>query len=175
MDRQFFETGLTPEEFIARMGANRPKFEQLLAECTLDDAQQRALAASPPWHVLVIAEEWSGDVVYNLPVLICAARAAGWRVRIFYRDQHPDLILPYRKDGLYHSIPVFVFFDDDFNEVANWIERPAVATRTIDEESLALRRRLREEHKAAWRQAALDEFVQLAQGPSQGLTQSPEA
>jgi hypothetical protein len=110
---------------------------------------------------MVIAEEWSGDVVYNLPVLIGAARAAGWPVRIFSRDRNPELILPYRKDGLYHSIPVFVFYDADFNEVGHWVERPTVATRTIDEESLALRRRLREEHKAAWRQAMLTELIDL--------------
>lgn len=161
MDKQFFETGLTPDEFIVRMGANRPKFEQLLAECALDDEQRQALAASTVAHVLVIAEEWSGDVLFNLPVLICAARAAGWQVRIFSRDQHPELILPYRKEGLYHSIPVFVFYDADFNETAHWIERPAIATKVIDEESLALRRRLREEHKTAWRQATLDEFITM--------------
>jgi hypothetical protein len=69
--------------------------------------------------------------------------------------------LPYRKDGLYHSIPVFVFYDADFKEVARWIERPAEATRVIDEESLKLRRRLREENKAAWQQATVGELTGL--------------
>lgn len=162
MDHNFFETGLTPSQFIAGLGANRQKFEQLLAECVLSDDQRRDLASQPKYNVLVIAEPWSGDVLYNLPVLLCAARAADWNVRIFHRDEHPDLIKPYRKEGLYHSIPVFVFFDQDFNEVASWIERPAVATKLIDEESLALRRRLREEHKSAWRQATLDELLELS-------------
>jgi hypothetical protein len=161
MDQRFYETGLTTDQFIAQLGANREKFEQLLAECVLDDEQRRALADSPAYNVLVIAEPWSGDVLYNLPVLLCTAAATGWSVRIFRRDEHPELIMPYRKDGLYLSIPVFVFYDAEFNEVANWIERPAVATKTIDDESLALRRRLREEHKAAWRQATLAELLTL--------------
>ena len=161
MDQRLYETGLTTDQFIAQLGANREKFEQLLAECVLDDEQRRALADSPAYNVLVIAEPWSGDVLYNLPVLLCTAAAAGWSVRIFRRDEHPELIMPYRKDGLYLSIPVFVFYDAEFNEVANWIERPAVATKTIDDESLALRRRLREEHKAAWRQATLAELLTL--------------
>jgi hypothetical protein len=163
MDRKFFETGLTPEQFSVRMGDNRARFEQLLAECALNDEQRRALAAAPQFNVMVIAEEWSGDVLYNLPVLLCVASVAGWNVRIFHRDQYPELIRPYRKEGLYHSIPVFVFFDTAFNEVANWIERPAIATKIIEEESLALRRRLREEYKTVWRQAALDEILDLTQ------------
>jgi hypothetical protein len=71
------------------------------------------------------------------------------------------LILPYRKDGLYHSIPVFVFYDKDFNELGHWIERPAIATQVTDDESLQLRRRLREEHKADWRKATMTEFLDM--------------
>ena len=108
-------------------------------------------------HVMVIAEPWSGDVMFNLPPLIRFAQAAQWQVRIFLRDSYPDLIQPYLKDGLYQSIPVFVFFDKNFKEMGNWIERPAIATKTIDEESLKLRRRLREENKDSWRAATIDE------------------
>ena len=111
--------------------------------------------------VMVIAEPWSGDGLYYFPVLIRMAEEAGWEVRIFRRDSYPELILPYRKDGLYHSIPVYVFYDAEFNEVAHWIERPAEATRVIDDESLKLRRRLREEYKAEWRQQTIKELVEL--------------
>jgi hypothetical protein len=110
---------------------------------------------------MVIAEDWSGDVLYNLPVLFRMATEAGWNVRIFKRDSHPDLILPYRKDGLYHSIPVFVFFDENFKEIGNWVERPALATKVIDEESLNLRRRLREENKVVWREETIKELLDL--------------
>lgn len=161
MDRALFETGLTSAEFIALMGDNRERFERLLADCKLDEAQRQRLADMPAFNVLVIAEPWSGDVLYNLPVLLCLADAAGWQVRIFRRDEHPELILPYRKDGLYRSIPVFVFFDEAFEEVGNWIERPQIATQRIDEESLALRRRLREENQAAWREATLEELLRI--------------
>ena len=89
------------------------------------------------------------------------AEKAGWEVRIFRRDKYPDLIQPYRKDGLYQSIPVFAFYDAEFKELGHWIERPAEATRVIDEESLMLRRRLREEHKADWRHKTIEELIEL--------------
>jgi hypothetical protein len=31
-------------------------------------------------------------------------------------------------NGPYQSIPVFVFFDEDFNEIGHWIERPKSVT-----------------------------------------------
>jgi hypothetical protein len=163
LDREFFEKGKTPEQFLAGYGDNRVRFEQLLAESTLDKAQiQKARSLPRDLNVLVIAEPWSGDVLYNLPPLLRLAETAGWQVRIFHRDQYPELILPYRKDGLYHSIPVIIFYDQDFNELTHWIERPEQATRTIDEESLKLRRRLREEHKDEWRKATFDELFNLS-------------
>jgi hypothetical protein len=163
LERELFDQGKTVDEFLAGFGDSRARFEQLLNESALSEEQQQAAKKLPrDLKVLVIAEPWSGDVLYNLPPLIRLAQAAGWEVRIFNRDRYPDLILPYRKDGLYHSIPVFVFYDQDFNELANWIERPTEATRLIDEESLKLRRRLREENKVAWRQATFAELFSLA-------------
>jgi len=163
LDKEFFLKGKTVQEFLAGFGDNRAKFEQLLKERALSEEQQRDARGLPRGlNVLVIAEPWSGDVMYFLPPLIHLAEAAGWKLRSFHRDQYPELILPYRKDGLYHSIPVFVFYDQDFNELAHWIERPAEATRLIDEESLKLRRRLREEHKIEWREAAISELVHIA-------------
>lgn len=160
MDRPFFERGELPAEFIAGMGDSRGRFEELLAAVQL--APDQTLSGSAVRNVLVIAEPWSGDVLYNLPPLLKMAEAAGWQVRIFRRDAYPDLIQPYLKDGLYRSIPVFVFYDADFNELAHWVERPAEATRVIDEESLKLRRRLRAEHEADWRQETLKELNALA-------------
>ena len=162
MDREFFLQGNTVEEFLAASGDNRLKFEQHLNESALSEDVRRDAEELPHGlNVLVIAEPWSGDVLYNLPPLIRLAEAAGWNVRIFLRDRYPDLILPYRKDNLYHSIPVFVFYDQDFNELEHWVERPAEATRVIDEESLKLRRRLREEHKDEWRQETFAELLNL--------------
>jgi hypothetical protein len=166
VDRELFERGEELDAFLDSLGDNRPKFEQLLAESDLVGERLRQVEDMPrDLRVLVIAEPWSGDVIYFLPPLVRMAEEAHWEVRIFRRDQYPDLIIPYRKENLYRSIPVFVFYDRDFRELAHWIERPAEATRVIDEESLKLRRRLREEHKDAWRQEAVQEIVHLLKAP----------
>jgi hypothetical protein len=164
MDRAFFAQGQIPEEFITSAGDARPRFEALLAESEQNPAVGEAVAGLPHnLNVMVIAEPWSGDVLFFLPPILALARCAGWEVRIFPRDEYPELIEPYRKDNLYRSIPVVVFLDADFHELAAWIERPAKATTLIDAEMLKLRRQLREEHKAEWQAETLQEITELVQ------------
>lgn len=162
MDKDFFLKGETVKEFLDSLTDLSGKYQEQMIEAQLSEDQTAGLHKLPnDLRVMVIAEPWSGDVLYYFPVMVTLAEKKGWDVRIFRRDTYPDLILPYRKDGMYHSVPVFVFYDSDFQELGNWVERPAEATRVIDEESLNLRRRLREEHKANWRQATVEELVEL--------------
>ena len=163
MDLKTFQRGETPRAFVESMQEPvREKFNALLQESRAGlTASDQGLSLAPDVRVVVIAEPWSGDVLYNLPALLALAESQDWQVRIFRRDENLALIEPYKKDGIYLSIPVFIFFDEEFRELAHWIERPQIATKTIDEESLNLRRKLREENKAAWRAATLDELKDL--------------
>ena len=47
----------------------------------------------------------------------------GVEMRIFLRDENPDLMDQFLKNGLYRSIPVIVFLDEHMNEIARFIER----------------------------------------------------
>lgn len=163
MDLNTFQQGETPQAFVKSMDARlAEKFNALLKESRADlAARDQGSPLVSDVRVVVIAEPWSGDVMYNLPALLALAESQDWEVRIFRRDEHLELIEPYKKDGLYLSIPVFIFFDEEFHELAHWIERPHIATKTIDEESLTLRRKLREDNKDAWREATLGELMGL--------------
>jgi hypothetical protein len=47
-------------------------------------------------------------------------------LRVFLRDDNPDVMDQYLEKGLYRSIPVFAFFDEHMNELARFIEtRPS--------------------------------------------------
>ena len=162
MDKEFFYKGETIKEFLDSLTELADKYQQQISENQLGEDKISNLENLPNnLKVMVIAEPWSGDVLYFFPVLVSMAEKVNWEVRIFRRDKYPDLILPYRKDGLYHSVPVFVFYDADFKELGHWVERPAEATRVIDEESLNLRRRLREKHKTNWRKETIEELIEL--------------
>lgn len=125
--KERFVQGLTYAEYKAQMTRNQERLLANEAAVVLDPADLAFFSGLPaPFHVLVLAEDWCGDVINNLPVLGRMAEASGkLDVRIFLRDQNLDLMNQYLKDGQFQSIPVFVVFDPHFRELGHWIERPA--------------------------------------------------
>ena len=81
----------------------------------------------------------------------------GIEMRVFLRDKNPDLMDQYLNQGIYRSIPVFAFFDEQVNAVACFIERPPKVTEHIEAKMLAVRRALRAEQALEWRQTVVDE------------------
>ena len=121
------------------------------AAARLDEAQTAAikwLAAQPngPAKVLVISEEWSSDCRRDVPMLARLAEAGRLELRIFnrdgkkilgrrrpdpaaYPDGNHDLMLQFlnKKDGgEWASVPVAVFYTQDFRELHRYIEYPAI-------------------------------------------------
>lgn len=124
--RERFEQGMTYAAYKEQMTRNRERIEENERTVTLDLEDVAYFQKLPePLYVLVLAEDWCGDVVANLPVLQRLADASGkLTVRIFLRDQNPDLMGQYLKLGQFRSIPVFAFFDPDFQPIGQWFERP---------------------------------------------------
>jgi thiol-disulfide isomerase/thioredoxin len=130
IDRARFDKGLTYDAYKAQMTRNRERLEENEQRVDLGKEDLAAFRALPrPVKVLVLAEDWCGDVIANLPVLGRLAKDSGkLDVRILLRDQNDDIMQRYLNKGQFKSIPVFVFFDDDFRELGHWIERPASVT-----------------------------------------------
>ena len=130
VDRARWEKGVTYDAFKAAMTRNQERFAQNEERVTLDPETVRVFKSLPQHlRVLVLAEDWCGDVIANLPVLgRLAKEVTTLDVRVFYRDQNLDLMERWLNQGKYQSIPVFVVFDQDFHELGHWIERPASVT-----------------------------------------------
>jgi len=130
IDRARFDQGLTYEGFKGQMTRNLDRLEENERRVVFGTDDLTAFRDLPrPVKVLVLAEDWCGDVVANLPVLGRLARDSGkLDVRIFLRDQNDDIMERYLNKGQFKSIPVFVIFDEDFRELGHWIERPASVT-----------------------------------------------
>ncbi len=128
--RERFAQGMTYEQYYAQMTRNQERFKQQEEQVTITTADLAPFAALPrPLRVLVLAEDWCGDVINGLPILgRIAAATDKLELRVFLRDQNLDLMDQYLKEGKYRSIPVFAFFDDEFNQVGLFIERPAATT-----------------------------------------------
>jgi hypothetical protein len=131
-----FAKGKTFQQYIESGIRNKELFEDNYQKLTVSPEQKQALqelAAKPngPHHLVVIGEDWCPDVYRGAGVAQKIAEAAGIEMRFFERDQNKDMIAEYLKDGEFESIPVYVFYDKDHNEIYHFIERPKLANEQI--------------------------------------------
>jgi len=129
IDSKRFATGLTWKDYMAQMGDTQARTENNYAKSALTDDERKFFGSvTGVKYVVMLAENWCGDVHRNSPLIahICEAMP-GAELRVFFRDQVPDLRDTFLNNG-YQSIPVVVFFDKDWNEIGRWMERAHAAT-----------------------------------------------
>lgn len=87
----------------------------------------------PSKNWFLISEAWCGDAGNIIPVMhLLAEEVGGVTLKVMLRDEHPEVMESYLTDGG-KSIPIFVLFDDDFNEIKRWGPRPAPAQEMVIE------------------------------------------
>src|SRR5438309_309918 len=141
--REQFESGMTYDAYKAQMTRNREQLEQNEKDVQLGPEDVQAFRDLPrPVNVMVLAEDWCGDVIANVPVVGRLAQESNGKlnVRIHLRDQEPgaQIMDQYLNKGQFKSIPTFVFLDNKFNERGVWIERPSSVTKVREEKRQAL-------------------------------------
>ena len=178
---QRFSEGFTHADYMAQINVNKERMESFYRNFQVtseDDAALKDLVANPngPAKMLVLCEDWCGDVVRGLPVLARITESAGWEMRVFPRDQHHDIMNEFLKNGQWMSIPTAVFYTADHRYICHWIERPEAAEREIHEIEEAIKkenpeiteqefgreRRARTAARAeAWQQLSVEEIIDL--------------
>jgi hypothetical protein len=157
LDPQRFASGLSWKDYMAQMGDTRARTEENYEKAVLTEEERQFFGGvGQVRYALMLAENWCGDVHRNSPLLarICEAMPR-CELRVLFRDQHLDLTDAFLNNG-YRSIPVLVFFDQDWNEIGRWIERPHAATQRM----VALRARTTDVAPPDQQEAALAEFRQ---------------
>jgi hypothetical protein len=129
LDAQRFATGMTWKDYLAQMGDTKARTEENYTKASLTAEEKQFVSSlGQVKSILMLAENWCGDVHRNSPMIARIAEAMpGCELRVFLRDQNPDLTDCFLNNG-YRSIPIVAFFDKDWNEIGRWIERPGAAT-----------------------------------------------
>ncbi|MBI4595611.1 MAG: thioredoxin family protein [Candidatus Tectomicrobia bacterium] len=174
--------GLTYLSCLAKTGENKERFLEMEATFKLSAEDAKAFKNIVKSHgalkVLAIVEDWSPDVHRALPVLYKLVEAGGMELRIFARDQNPDIMDLFLNKGQFRSIPTFVFLTPDLKYLCHWIERPAVAVKLFEEIDAELapknlpieeRRKIRRERSRSlwpqWQQEIVREIKDLLSLP----------
>jgi hypothetical protein len=178
---QRFEQGFTYADYIAQIKVNKARFEEFYNNFQVkpeeaDTLKKLSQRSDGPTRMLVLGEDWCGDVVRGLPVLARIAEATGLEMRVFPRDEHHDIMNEFLKNGQWMSIPTAVFYTRDHEYICHWIERPEIADREMKEIEEAIRkenpditdqefgreRRTRTGARAAdWQRASVTEIIDL--------------
>jgi len=133
-----FEQGLTYAAFLAQALINHDKFDEYYRSSPLskDDLAFFRRAASVPHgavNILALGEAWCGDVYRELPTVARIAEASGMNLRIFLRDENPDIMDQFlSNNGKSRAIPVFVFYTREMEYITRFVERPSSAQTQID-------------------------------------------
>jgi hypothetical protein len=132
LDAQRFAKGLTWKEYMAQMGDTRARTEENYNKAGLTEEERKFFSGiSQVRYMLMLAENWCGDVHRNSPLIARIAEAMpSCELRVFFRDQNVDLTDCFLNNG-FRSIPVVVLFDKDWNEIGRWIERAHAATAKV--------------------------------------------
>jgi len=140
VDATRFGTGLTYEAFKASMTQNRERIEAAESAVEIDPRDLEHFKSLRPLSCVALVEDWCGDVIANLPIVAALAREVGpgFELRCFIKADVPDLATSYLNHGRFESLPVFAFFDPDWNEVGVFIERPVAVTERREEDRLAV-------------------------------------
>jgi hypothetical protein len=119
-----FAQGLTVAEYVAQMRTNRDAFTRLLAEAPVRPEDREAVAAREgKIKILVVTEDWCPDSLRTIPVLARLVDGLPHvEMRVFLRDDNPDVMEQYLKRGQFRAIPVFAVFDEEMNELGRMIE-----------------------------------------------------
>ncbi len=152
LSRERWEKCTTFDEYVERMTVNREKMLQHVEEVEISPEDIEWWRSRGKLNVLVLTYDSCGDALYNIPVMAKIAKLCpNIDLRVVQRDENLDIMDRYLLEGVYRAVPLFIFMDENLNEIGNLKERPLSVRKIIEAEMLALRRRLREENKEAWR------------------------
>lgn len=119
---QWFEKGMTSKEYIDSMQVHKENLLSIYEGFHLpqeDEPFFKALSEKG-LRTIVITEDWCGDAMVNVPILLKLAEASNMDVHMVLRDQNLELMDQYLTNGTARSIPIFIFIDKSGAEVAKW-------------------------------------------------------
>ncbi|WP_042351830.1 thioredoxin family protein [Bacillus massiliigorillae] len=129
----WFNKGLTEEEYLNAMTVNRDNMEKVASQYILKDADKAKSLQPHNLRALVLTADWCGDAMMNLPIFMAIAKEANIKAAYFIRDENLELMDQYLTNGTARSIPIIVLIDENGEEFAKWGPRAVKVQTMVDE------------------------------------------
>lgn len=119
--------GLKPQQFIESMTKNKEAFldwqEKFTWENEEDQKFFQSLQFRDDLRCLILAADWCGDVVRNVPVVFRALAETEMPVEVLIMEEHLDVMDQFLTMGG-RAIPVVIFTDTGGFVLGTWGPRP---------------------------------------------------
>lgn len=119
--------GISPEQFYAGMTKNQETFKSWSDRFEWNDAELEefydSLNNRDDLRCLILAADWCGDVVRNVPVVFQAMSKAGIPTEVLIMEDNLDLMDQHLTMGG-RAIPVVLFTDTGGHLLGKWGARP---------------------------------------------------
>lgn len=120
--------GLSPKQFMDGMTRNQEQFAEWYDQFAWqDDADKEyfeSLRFRDDLRCLILAADWCGDVVRNVPVVFRLLEAAEMPTEVLIMEEHLDVMDQFLTMGG-RAIPVIIFTDTGGHVLGTWGPRPA--------------------------------------------------
>lgn len=131
---EWFEKATSPDDYIKGMKTNKEGLLSIYDYFQLpNDKALFERIQSQNLRAIVLTEDWCGDAMLNVPILLRVAKEANINVRMLLRDENLELMDQYLTNGSARSIPIFIFIDKNGKEVGKWGPRAQAIQRFVDE------------------------------------------
>lgn len=133
---QWFEKGMDPDKYIESMQENKDNLLHIYDHfIPPEDTAFFQKLAEQNLRGIVLTEDWCGDAMLSIPVLLRISEQANLPVKLLLRDDNLELMDQYLTNGKSRSIPIFIFIDESGNEVARWGPRADKIQQFVDDSS----------------------------------------
>ncbi|AOZ93491.1 thioredoxin family protein [Paenibacillus crassostreae] len=120
-------TGISPQQFMDGMQKNKETFQSYYDKFVWDVPSDREFFGSlnhrDDLRVLILAADWCGDVVRNIPVVFHALETAGIPTEVLILEENLDVMDQFLTMGG-RSVPVVIFTDTGGHVLGHWGPRP---------------------------------------------------
>lgn len=122
-----FDQGLSPRQFVESMSKNQQAFESWYEKFTWEDQSDQeyfeSLNHRDDLRVLILAADWCGDVIRNVPVVFRILESAGIKTEVLILEDHPEVMDDFLTMGG-RAVPIVIFADTGGYVLGHWGPRP---------------------------------------------------
>jgi len=116
-----FNKGISPSQYNDTLTNHKEAFHHIYNTFEIPETDKDKLTkiSEQNLRVLIIAQEFCGHCMLDLPIMFRLAEATDMPVSVFVRDENLDLMDKYLTNDK-RVIPIFVFINESGEEVAKW-------------------------------------------------------